>query len=69
MAADLAEELDISEKDAERYWEQEKEFQRFVAGKRLTLAQMRDVIGCRMMEPVKWISRYQDSVNVNRVQV
>ena len=22
-----------------------------------------------MMEPVKWISRYQDSVNVNRVQV
>ncbi len=65
----ILEELDISEKDAERYWEQEKEFQRFVAGKRLTLAQMRDVIGCRMMEPVKWISRYQDSVNVNRVQV
>lgn len=65
----ILEELGITEKDAERYWEQEKEFQDFVAGKHLKLAHIRDLIGCRMMEPVKWVSRYQDSANVNRVQI
>lgn len=65
----ILEELGITEKDAENYWEQEKEFQRFVAGGRMTLMQMRDLIGHRLMDPLGWIDRYQDSGNVNRVQI
>lgn len=65
----ILEELGITEGDAESYWEQEKEFQRFVAGERMTLMQMRDLIGHRIMDPLGWIERYQDSGNVNRVQI
>ncbi len=65
----ILEELDITEAEAEGYWEQEKEFQRFVAGSRLTLAQMRDLIGHRLMEPQNWINYYQDASYEQRVQV
>lgn len=61
--------LDITEADAERYREQEMDFQRFVTGKQYSMAQMRDLIGYRLMVPQKWIDRYQDSENVNRVQI
>lgn len=65
----ILEELGITQADAESYWEQEKDFQRFVAGERVTLAQMRDLIGHRLMEPQNWIERYGDSGNVNQVQI
>lgn len=65
----ILEELGITQADAESYWEQEKDFQRFVAGERVTLSQMRDLIGHRLMEPQKWIERYGDSGNVNQVQI
>lgn len=61
--------LDISEKEAENYREQERDFQQFVTGKRLSMAQMRDNIGYRCMVPQKWLERYQDSEAVNRVQI
>lgn len=62
-------ELGITEKDAENYREQEMDFQRFVTGNRMSMAQMRDLIGFRMMVPQKWIDKYQDSEKVNRVQI
>lgn len=65
----VLEELGITEEEARDYWEREKEFQRFVAGERMTLAQMRDLIGCRLMEPLSWLDHYQDSGSVNRVQI
>ncbi len=65
----ILEELGITEADAEHYREQEMDFQRFVTGKKYSMAQMRDLIGYRMMVPQKWIDRYQDSENVNRVQI
>jgi len=62
-------ELEITEKDAENFREQEMDFQKFVTGNRMSMAQMRDNIGYRCMVPQKWIDRYQDSESVNRVQI
>ncbi len=65
----ILEELGISQAEAEQYREQERDFQSFVTGRRLAMAQIRDLIGHRMMVPQKWIHRYQDSQSVNRVQI
>ncbi|MBQ2803948.1 MAG: class I SAM-dependent methyltransferase [Lachnospiraceae bacterium] len=65
----ILEELAITEKDAENYRKQEMDFQKFVTGERYSMAQMRDLIGYRMMVPQKWIDKYQDSEKVNRVQI
>lgn len=61
--------FDLTEADAERLRGQEMEFQRYVTGGCRSMAQIRDDIGCRIMEPQKWIDKYQDSAAVNRVQV
>jgi len=65
----LLQELGITEEEAEGYREQEAEFQKFVTGQQYSMAQMRDLIGYRLLEPRKWIDRYQDSQPVNRVQI
>jgi len=65
----ILEELQISAADAENFRDQEMQFQRFVTGDRMAMAQMRDLIGYRMMQPQKWIERYQDSEMVNCVQI
>ena len=65
----ILETLQITEKDAENYREQEMNFQSFVTGNRMSMAQMRDIIGNRILTPVKWIDRYKDSDRVNRVQI
>lgn len=68
-ADSIRKELCITEADAEKYREQERDFQQFVTGNHLAMAQIRDLIGCRVMVPQKWIEKYKDSENVNRVQV
>lgn len=65
----ILEELGITEKDAEYYREQEMDFQKFVTGKRLSMQEMRELIGYRLMAPQKWIDKYQDSQSVSRVQI
>ena len=65
----ILEELQITESDAENFREQERDFQRFVTGKHMSMAQMRDLIGYRMMIPQKWVDKYHDSESVNRVQI
>lgn len=65
----ILEELEITEEDAEQFREQEMDFQKFVTGNRMSMAQIRDRIGNRMMVPQNWIDRYQDSESVNRVQI
>ena len=62
-------ELGITEQRAEKLWEHELDFQNLIRGKRTSMAQMRDLIGGRLMEPCNWIDRYQDSKDVNRVQI
>lgn len=65
----ILEELQITEEDAENFREQERGFQKFVTGNRLSMAEMRERIGHRTMIPQRWIDKYQDSERVNRVQV
>lgn len=62
-------ELEITEEEAEYFREQEMDFQKFVTGNRLSMAQMRDAIGYRCIVPQKWMEQYQDSEAVNRVQI
>jgi hypothetical protein len=61
--------LNITEKDAEGYREQEMEFQQFVTGKRMSMAVLRDVIGGALHEPQKWIDGFKSAQSVSRVQV
>ena len=63
------EELGITDAQAEEYWEQEKQFQNFIRGDLKSMAQMRDLIGHRLMKPLDWIGHYGDSEDVNRVQI
>lgn len=65
----ILEELQITEEDAENFREQERGFQKFVTGNRLSMAEIRERIGHRIMTPQHWIDKYQDSERVNRVQV
>ena len=65
----ILDELGISQAEAEGYWQQELDFQHFVAGDRVTMAQMRDLIGRRLMVPQQWIERYGDAKDVNQVQI
>lgn len=65
----ILEELQITEADAENFREQEREFQKFVTGDHLAMAEIRERIGNRMMVPQRWIDKYQDSERVNRVQI
>lgn len=61
--------LGITEKEAEEFREQEMEFQQFVTGKHKSMAQMRDAIGCRIVEPLKWAHKFDDSSVKERVQI
>lgn len=61
--------LCITQKDAEYYREQEMDFQKFVTGRQASMAEMRELIGNRLLTPQNWIERYQDSEGVNRVQI
>ena len=65
----ILEELQITEADAEHFRQQEREFQKFVTGDHLAMAEIRERIGCRLMVPQRWIDKYQDSERVNRVQI
>lgn len=61
--------LQITQEDAQLLREQESDFQRFVTGNHMAMAQMRELIGYRVMQPQKWIDRYQGSEQINRVQI
>lgn len=62
-------ELGITEADAENFREQERNFQKFVTGNRLAMAEIRQRIGYRTIVPQKCLNQYQDSDFVNRVQI
>jgi len=61
--------LQITQKDAESYREQEMDFQKFVTGGCKSMEEIRNLLGGRLMEPQKWIDKFQSSEGVMRVQV
>lgn len=62
-------ELSVTEEEAENYRNQEREFQSFVTGGKSAMALLREKIGGRVMNPLKWIDKYQDSSQKNLVQI
>lgn len=65
----IFQELQIAPEEAERFREKERDFQSFVTGKRLSMAQMRELLGHAMIKPSKWLPRYYEAARVNRVQI
>ncbi len=65
----ILEELGITEADAEGFREKERDFQKFVTGGRRSMAELRDLLGGRLLEPQKWAEHWQDSEQVCRVQI
>lgn len=62
-------ELNITETEAEEFREQERGFQSFVAGKRLVLAQLRELMGMRTAKPQEWLEKYWESEKRKRIQI
>lgn len=65
----ILEELGITEKDAQDYREQEADFQKFVTGKQLSMAQMRNLIGYKLLNPINWIDSKKNAESIERVQI
>lgn len=65
----ICKELSVTEEEAEKFRAQEKDFQSFVTGGRSAMALLREKIGGRVTVPQKWIDQYEDSGEVNRVQI
>ncbi len=65
----IIETLGITEREAEEFREQEMGFQEFVTGKHKSMAQMRDAIGFKIMEPLKWVHKFDDSSEKERIQI
>ena len=62
-------ELALTEEEAQGYRDQELRFQKFVTGQQKSMSEMRDAIGYRQMQPIKWIEKMQDNENLSRVQI
>ncbi|MCD7836546.1 MAG: class I SAM-dependent methyltransferase [Lachnospiraceae bacterium] len=65
----LLRELGITEAEAEAYREQERNFQSFVTGGRMSMSQIRDLLGGELKVPQKWIDKYGDLEVQSRVQI
>ncbi|MBQ8822899.1 MAG: class I SAM-dependent methyltransferase [Lachnospiraceae bacterium] len=71
-AIDLGRVLDtlhISEKEAEEYRAQEADFQKFVTGKRLSMGEIRNLLGGEVYTPEKWIEPHKEATKAARVQI
>lgn len=65
----IMEKLGITEKEAASYREQELDFQKFVTGKHMSMGELREAIGYPVSEPVKWVHKFDDSTEKERVQI
>jgi len=65
----ILDKLEITQQDAENYRGQEMDFQKFVTGNRKSMAEMRELLGGKLLEPQKWIHKFQSAESVMRVQL
>ena len=61
--------LGITEQEAESYRQQEMEFQKFVTGRHKSMGEMRDAIGHRVIDPLTWLDKRDDSSTTEWVQI
>ena len=65
----ILDKLDITASDAEEYRQQEAQFQQFVTGKQLSMAQLRELFGGDVLYPEKWIGKFKDMESSARIQI
>lgn len=65
----IIETLGMTEQEAAAYREQEMEFQKFVTGSHKSMSEMRETIGYKIMEPQKWVHKFDDSSLKERIQI
>lgn len=61
--------LGVTEQEADAFRQQEMEFQKFVTGRHKAMGEMREAIGHRVMEPLKWLHKFDDASMKEWVQV
>ena len=65
----LLRELAVTEEEAEDYREQEQRFQKFVTGQQRSLSELWELLGKRLLTPVKWVERIEENKEFARVQI
>lgn len=65
----ILDKLRITQSDAESYREQEMDFQKFVTGNRRSMAEIRELLGYKLMVPQKWIDKFRSTEGLTRVQI
>lgn len=61
--------LEIKPEDVPEYQEKEVKFQKKVMGRRMSMSQLRNLIGGNIHQPIKWIERFEQSAGKERVQI
>ena len=67
--ASMARKLGISVQEEEACKEREMDFQKFVTGQRKSMGEIREAIGNRVMEPAKWMHKFDGSCKEEQVQI
>ena len=65
----ILEKLSVSPREAEDYRRKEAQFQQFVTGKELAMAQLRELFGGEVLYPQKCLSRFQEAESTMRIQI
>ena len=61
--------LKMKPEEAEEFREKEKKFQQKVLGKRRTLTELRDLIGEKIFQPLRWLESLEKEEGKDRVQI
>ena len=67
--ASMARKRGISVQEEEACKEREMDFQKFVTGQRKSMVEIREAIGNRVMEPAKWMHKFDGSCKEEQVQI
>ncbi len=65
----MAQELGLTVEEQEACRAREMEFQKFVTGSRKSMGEIREAIGNQVMEPGKWLHKFDGSSKEDKVQV
>ena len=61
--------LGITENEARQYREQESSFQKYVTGQKLSMGEIRNLLGGEIYQPTEWIGRFRQTEGELRVQI
>ncbi len=65
----LLDKLGITQKEAEVYRSQEREFQKFVTGKQMSMGEIYHLIGGEVYTPQDWIDGFRKNKELRRIQI